>query len=112
MTYVRGVSVGDMVTIIVRLPRSLVEEIDRLAEDRGVDRSAVVRELLSVAVREARVRRALDLVREGRVSVWRAAEIAGVTYREMLELLRKHDVPFPLSQEELLRELEEIKGDE
>ena len=46
MTYVRGVSVGDMVTIIVRLPRSLVEEVDRLAEDRGVDRSAVVRELL------------------------------------------------------------------
>ncbi len=102
----------EMITVSVRLPRSLVREIDRLAEDRGVDRSAIVRELLLIAIKEARIKRALDLIRERKVSVWKAAEIAGVTYREMLELLKRYNVPFPLSPEELLKELEEIEGGE
>jgi len=63
-----------------------------------------------VGIREARLRRALDLVRDGKISVWKAAEVAGVTYREMLEKLRTRNVPFPLSEGELKRELEEILG--
>lgn len=63
-----------------------------------------------MGIREARLRRALDLVRDGKISVWKAAEVAGVTYREMLEKLRTRNVPFPLSEGELKRELEEILG--
>jgi len=43
--------------------------------------------------------------------VWKAAEIAGITYREMLELLKTHNIPFTLSEQELRREIEEITGE-
>jgi len=37
--------------------------------------------------------------------VWKAAEIAGLTYREMLEKLKEHNVPFPITVEELASEI-------
>ena len=105
--FVYGICMSeDLVTISVRVRRDQVEEIEALAVERGVDRSAETRELLALALREARLRRALEGLREGRVSVWRAARLAGVTYREMLGALRDHNVPFPLSEEELRRELD------
>ncbi len=97
----------ELVTISVRVRRDQAEEIDALAEERGVDRSAKMRELLAIALSEARLRTALDQLREGRVSVWRAAKLAGVTYREMLTAMREHNVPFPLSEDELRREIDE-----
>ena len=97
----------ELVTISVRVRRDQAKEIDALAEERGVDRSAKMRELLAIALSEARLRTALDQLREGRVSVWRAAKLAGVTYREMLTAMREHNVPFPLSEDELRREIDE-----
>jgi len=102
--------VEELVTISVRVRKDQAEQIEALAAERGVDRSAAVRQLLAEAIREAKLQRALELVRSKKVSVWKAATVAGVTYREMLEKLRTHNVPFPLSQEELKREFDEILG--
>lgn len=95
----------EMTTISVRVPRDQVVEIDALAEERGVDRAIQIRELITIALSEIRIRTALDQLRDGRVSVWRAAKLAGVTYREMLTAMREHNVPFPLSEDELRREI-------
>jgi predicted HTH domain antitoxin len=100
--------VEELVTISVRVRRDQAEAIEALALERGVDRSAAVRQLLAEAIREARLDRALDLLRRRKVSVWKAAEAAGITYREMLDELRTRNVPFPLSQGELKREFEGI----
>ena len=51
----------------------------------------------------------LDMLREGKISVWKAAELTGTTYREMLKLLRIYNIPFPLSGEEILEELKDIE---
>ncbi len=103
-------SVEELVTISVRIRRDQAEAIEAVATERGVDRSAAVRQLLAQAIREARTGRALELVRSRKASVWKAAEVAGITYREMLDRLRAHNVPFPLSEEELNREFQEILG--
>lgn len=95
----------EMITISVRVPRDQVVEIDALAEERGVDRAIQIRELIAIALSDIRIRTALDQLRDGRVSVWRAAKLAGVTYREMLTAMREHNVPFPLSEDELRREI-------
>jgi len=98
------------VTVSARVRRSQAEEVERLAVKRGLDKSAIIRELLATAIREHKIREVLDLVRAKKVTVWKAAEMAEITYREMLELLRIHNIPFPLSIEELKREVEEIIG--
>jgi len=100
--------VEELVTVSARVRRSQAEELERLAAERGVDKSEIVRELLAMGLKEQRIREALDSIRAGKATVWKAAEMAGLTYREMLELLRANNIPFPLSKEELKREVEEI----
>ena len=90
--------------------KELAEEIEKIVKEKGIDRSTVIRELLYVGLKEYKLRKALELVRERKVTVWKAAEIAGLTYREMLEKLKEHNVQFPITEEELAREIEEICG--
>lgn len=97
-----------VVTVSARIPRSQLREVERLADARGVDKSSVVRTLLDLGIRETKLREALDLVRERKVSVWRAARMVGIDYRDMLATLKTHNVPFPLSDKELERELREL----
>jgi predicted HTH domain antitoxin len=97
-----------MARISARIPRSQLQEVERLALTRGLGKSAMVRELVDVGMREMRLKESLDLVRERKVSVWTAARIAGIDYRTMLTALRTNNVPFPLSERELERELREL----
>lgn len=100
--------VKELTTVSARIQKSQAEEIERLASKKGIDKSAVIRELLAMALHDKRIEEALNQVQAMRITVWKAAEIAGVTYREMLELLKIHNIPFPLSEQELRREIEEI----
>jgi len=99
-----------MITISARIDKELAEEIEKIVKEKGIVRSTVIRELLYVGLKEYKLRKALELVRERKITVWKAAEIAGLTYREMLEKLKEHNVPFPITEEELAREIEEICG--
>ena len=98
----------ELVTVSARIQKSQVKEIERLAAKRGADKSSVIRELLTAAIQKQKLEEALDQVRTMKITVWKAAETAGVTYRTMLSLLKTHNIPFPLTPGELQREIEEI----
>ena len=100
-----------MITISARIDKETAEEIEKIVKKKGSDRSAVIRELIRIGVQEFKLKEAMELVRERKVTVWKAAEIAGLSYRELLEKLREHNVPFPITEEELVRELEEISSE-
>jgi predicted HTH domain antitoxin len=85
-----------------------LEEIEKLARSRGIDRSDAIRRLIDEGLRVERIQEAVNLVRENKVTIWRAAEIAGVSYREMLRILKSRNVPFPLTPGELKTELGEL----
>lgn len=95
-------------TISARIYRSQLEEIEKLARKRGIDRSDLIRKLLDCGLKTEKIQEAVELIRQRRITVWRAAEICGVSYRDMLELLKAHNVTFPLSAEELKQELGEL----
>jgi predicted HTH domain antitoxin len=101
----------ELTTVSARIQKSQAEEIERLASKKGTDKSVVIRELLAIALQNKRIEEALNQVQAKKITVWKAAEIAGVTYREMLELLKTRNIPFPLSEQELRREIEEITGE-
>jgi len=101
----------ELTTVSARIQKSQAEEIERLASKRGTDKSAIIRELLATAIQNKKIEDASNQVQAKKITVWKAAEIAGITYREMLELLKSHNIPFPLSEQELRREIEEITGE-
>ena len=99
------------VTISARVDRKFADELERLAKTKGVDKSTAIRELLKIGLREIKLKDTLELLREGKITVWKAAEMLEMAYREVLEEMKKHNIMFPISQEELINELKEISSE-
>ena len=95
-------------TVSVRLSAESLREVDRLAERLKTDRSEALRRFIERGLREARIDDALDRLRRGEVSIGRAAEDAGVTLYEMLELVRRHHIPSGYGPEDLERDLRDL----
>jgi predicted HTH domain antitoxin len=95
--------------VTARLPRDMLREVERLAEEMKVDRSELIRRLLDSALREKRVKEAVQAYREGRVTLWKAAERAGLSLREMIELAKEEKIPVSYSLEDLRRDIEYVR---
>lgn len=96
-------------TVTARLPRKTLKEIERLAEKEKVDRSELIRRLLDAALQERRIDEALQSYRDGKVTLWKAAEMAGFSLRAMMELTKEKKIPVPYTIEDLERDLEYAK---
>lgn len=102
---------GDwMSTVSVRLDKETIRLLEEIGKDEKAERSEVIRKLLHSALQEWRVKRALQLLRQGKISVGKAAEFTGSTVSEILELAAEHDITVGYSLEDLERDLDLLKG--
>ena len=97
-------------TVSVRLDKETIRLLDEIVKDEKAERSDVIRKLLHRALQEWRVERALQLLRQGKISVGKAAEFTGMTVSEILELAAEHGITVGYSLEDLERDLNLIKG--
>lgn len=95
--------------VTARLPREMLREVERLAEEMKVDRSELIRRLLDSALQEKRVEKAIQAYREGKVTLWKAADMAGLSLREMIELAREKKIPVSYTLEDLRRDIEFVR---
>jgi len=93
--------VRKMITTSVRLPKEYMEKIEEMCKLECVDKGTMLRRLLGGALKEYSIRKAMELYFEGKISLWKAAGMAGVTYREALEELKKRNIPFRYEKEDL-----------
>ncbi|MCD6515788.1 MAG: ribbon-helix-helix protein, CopG family [Candidatus Asgardarchaeia archaeon] len=101
-------SQDESIVISVRLPRKMVTKIDALAEKKKVDRSAILRTLLEKGLQQEMIDDILNALRKREMSVWKAAEELGISYREMLRIMKESNVLFPLGEDEIDLELRRI----
>lgn len=83
-------------TVSVRLEEDDYRFLSRLAEAEAEDLSTAVRGLIA----GGRVLMAVEKCREGKVSLGKAAELAGVSVSEMMDLLARHGVKVDLDVED------------
>lgn len=95
--------------VTARLPKEMVREVERLAEKMKVDRSELIRRLLDSALREKRLEDAVQAYSEGRATLWKAAEMAGISLREMMDTVRERKIPVSYTLEDLRRDLDYVK---
>jgi predicted HTH domain antitoxin len=95
-------------TVSVRLSEETLREVDRLAGRLKTDRSEALRRFIERGLREARVDDALELLRKRKISMGRAAEMAGVSLYEMLDLAREKGIPSGYGPQDLERDLREF----
>ncbi len=87
--------------VTVRLPKDLRREIEELARVEGKERSEIIRELLIRALKEKKIEKAIELYSRGKVTLWRAAKIAGISLWEIIEELQNRRVEVVYGIEEL-----------
>jgi predicted HTH domain antitoxin len=90
-----------MKNLTVRVDEETLREIEKAAEADKVDRSTVARDLLRIGMRESRKKRALELYRSGRCTLWKAAQLADIPLREMIELAEQDRIPMHITPEDV-----------
>ncbi len=91
-----------------RLPESLVADLERIEKVEQTDRSTVLRKLLYRAVKDWKLEHYAQEYGQGKVTLARAAEEAGVSTWEMMEYLRQRKIPAQYSLEDLEHDLKVI----
>ena len=94
------------VTLSTRLAKEEARKIDELAANLGLDRGAVLKQLIRKGLKEIQIERALDGYRRGTITLSRAAEIAELSLRDILLRLPEESVELNYDVEELRRDLE------
>lgn len=61
-------------TIATRIPTDLEKEIRRFMEEEGLDKSTAIRRILEIGVNEWKKKRAIELYRQERVTLWKASQ--------------------------------------
>ncbi|VVB85879.1 Uncharacterised protein [uncultured archaeon] len=90
-----------MKTISIRLPEQYIHDIEEACKQEVLDKGTMLRKLIGDALREYWIKKAFQSYAEGKVSLWKAARMAGITYRGALEELKKRNIPFRYEKEDL-----------
>ncbi|ADB58230.1 UPF0175 family protein [Archaeoglobus profundus] len=92
-----------MKVVTLRVPEDMLKKIDEIAKKEGIEKSEVIRELLKIELRNKLVENALKAYRERKVSMWKAAKIAGLSLWKFIEILRERGIEIQYG----IRDLEE-----
>ena len=97
-----------METVTTRIPEDDEEALSALEEELTADRSEVLRRLIRQGLRDWRQEKAVKQLREHTITLRRAAEIADVTYVEMLSLVAEEGIDTGYTTDDLERDLGRI----
>jgi len=95
--------------ISARVSKERVKVVEEIAREEKVDKSTILDRALEHYAKEWRLRKALESYREGLVTLSRAAEIAGVSVWEMVDVLAEKKILSQYDVEEFEEDLKVIK---
>jgi len=92
--------------ISVRPTEEMERKIERLIRIEKTERSALIRRILDTGIKEELKKHALVLFRDKKVSLAKAAEIADVSVREMMDLIKEKKISLHISVDEIREDFE------
>lgn len=98
----------ETITLSTRLASDEAKKIDALAADLGLDRGALLKQLIRKGLKDIQTERALDAYRRGTITLSRAAELAELSLRDILLRLPEETIELNYDVRELQRDLEDI----
>lgn len=94
-----------METVTARLPEDMIKKLELIAKEEHIDRSELIRRALAIGIQQFLLERALKAYREKRVSLWKAASMAGVPLRVMMKEADKASISIAYDVDDLERDL-------
>ncbi|MEK6915303.1 MAG: UPF0175 family protein [Nanoarchaeota archaeon] len=96
-----------MTLISTRLPDDLKKSLKWYSEKERIGLSIAMRKILEIGLKEARIKDALERLREHSVTLGRAAEIAGISIWEMMDIVKEKKIDWiGLTPEDIDKDLE------
>lgn len=99
-----------MPTISMRLDKDTLKEVEFLMKEYKTDKSEVMRRLLSKGLKQAKLEKVLEMLRQHKISIGKAAKLAGITIYEMIELCKKNEIHIGYMKDDLKHDLERFKA--
>jgi predicted HTH domain antitoxin len=97
--------------LAVRIPKEIEKEIQEVVEQEKLDKATVVRNLLEMGIAEWRKQTALELLRDGRVTFAKAAEMAKLSLWEFADLVKQRNIEWVrYATEEIEKEMSAAKS--
>lgn len=93
-------------TIATRVPKEIDDFLKKIMREEKSDKSTATRKILELGIAEWRREKAIDMLRQGKVTLAKAAEMAGITIYEMIEVVREKRIDYiHITAEELEEDL-------
>ena len=94
--------------VSLTVPKEILEKSDKIAKEKLEDRSTVLRELLSLGLKDYTIKNAINQYMEGKISMEKAAELAEVSIWKFLDIMKDRKVPIRYDLEDIKKEIEGI----
>ena len=94
--------------LAVRIPEEIEKEILEMVERERLDKATAVRTLLEIGITEWRKQTALELLRDGKATFAKAAEMAKLSLWEFADLVKQRGIEWVrYTPEEIEKEMRE-----
>jgi len=92
--------------ISIRPTEEIERKLERLIGIEKMERSALIRRILDIGIDEELKKHALELFRDKKVSLAKAAEIADISVREMMDLIKEKGISLHITIEDVREDFE------
>ena len=83
-----------MGTVAARVDKRVERFISDIMKTDGLDKSSTLRKLLEKGINQWRLERAIDALRSGKATLSKAAEMAGISLYEMVDIVREKKIDY------------------
>lgn len=98
-----------MENVTARMGDEEISLVEKLAEERGENRSAAVRAAVRRGAREELIRTAIEQYRDGKVGMRGAADVAGLSITEMMHEANERGVLLNYDESELADDVDALR---
>lgn len=92
--------------VSTRVSEEMAKELEEIEREEKTDRATVLRKLLTRAIAEWKLEKALALYRHDKVTLWKAARLAGLSLWEMMDITKERKIPFQYTYEDFKEDFE------
>ncbi len=98
-----------IIQISTRVSKEILKKLEYLEKKEKMDRSTLLRKLISIGLKEYSTELALNSYFKGEVTAWKAAELAGLSLYEFIDLLKARRIPAQYTLADLEEDLRNVK---
>jgi len=100
-----GGRMASKVQIATRVDEDMLAQIKEIEKETRADRAEVIRRLLDEGAKQYQLKKAIALLHDSKVTVSRAAEIAGMSIWDIIEVMRTKKIPIQYTVDDLRKSL-------